>query len=305
MINAQPWGKLLTENTDEAGVYVLGVPFDLAVSCGKGAALAPEKIRHLSRYQPATTETGTAIDKIKIMDAGDIPLDLNWDRYFKTVEDKAFELMSGNRFCLFIGGDHSVTIPLHQAFGRSCAGKGKFGVIHFDAHCDLCDSYDGHGWSHACTERRALEEVIKPEDLTLLGIRSFEEEELEFLAGHPEIKVITACDLYYTGIEKAIEEIMKRYAGYDAVYFTLDIDVLDPAFAPGTGTPEPGGLSTRQLLELVKLVVGKLPVKAMDVVEVSPSLDHSDITSWAALKIIYEVIGCLNYKLKPSNGFNK
>ncbi|SFH06137.1 agmatinase [Desulfotomaculum arcticum] len=296
MIDTHPWGKLLTENAAEAGVYVLGVPFDLAVSCGKGAALAPEKIRYLSRYQPATTETGAIINKIKIMDVGDIPLDLNWERYYKTVEDKAFELLSDNKFCLFIGGDHSVTIPLHKAFGRSCAGKGRFGVIHFDAHCDLCDSYDGHGWSHACTERRAIEEVIRPEDLTLFGIRSYEIEELELLARHPEIKVITACDLYHGGIEQAFEEIMKRYAGYDSIYFTLDIDVLDPAFAPGTGTPEAGGLSSRQLLELVKLMVDKLPVKAMDIVEVSPSQDHSDITSWAALKIIYEVIGCLNKK---------
>ena len=298
MTDTHPWGKLLTEDAAEAGVYVLGVPFDLAVSCGKGAALAPERIRFLSKYMPATTETGTVINKIKINDVGDIPLDLNWERYFKTVEDKAFELLSENRFCLFLGGDHSVTIPLHKAFGRTCVGKGKFGVIHFDAHCDLCDTYDGHGWSHACTERRTLEEVIKPEDLTLLGIRSFEEEELDFLARHPEIKVIKASELYHSGIEKAFDEIMERFAGYDAIYFTLDIDVLDPAFAPGTGTPEAGGLSSRQLIELVKLVVDKLPVKAMDIVEVSPSQDHSDITSWAALKIIYETIGCLSNKQK-------
>lgn len=293
MIYNLPWGKLLAQQAAEAVVCVLGVPFDLAVSCGKGAALAPERIRYLSRYQPATTETGAVINQVKILDAGDVPLDLNWERYFQTVEDRAFELLSGDRFCLFIGGDHSVTIPLHKAFGRARAGRGRFGVIHIDAHCDLCDAYDGHCWSHACTERRALEGVIKPEDLTMLGIRSFEEEELTFLARNPEIKIITACDLDRSGIAKAFDEIKQRYAGYDAIYLTLDIDVLDPAFAPGTGTPEPGGVSTRQLLELVKLLVGQLPVKAMDLVEVSPGLDHSDITSWAALKIIYETFGCL------------
>jgi len=293
MIDPRPWGELLTNKRDQARVCVMGVPFDLAVSCGRGTCEAPERIRHLSRYQPATTETGVILDRVKVFDAGDVPVDLNWDRYFKTVEDRAYALMAGGGFCLFLGGDHSVTIPLHRAFGRHNAER-KIGVIHFDAHCDLCSSYDGHHWSHACTERRCLDEVINPEDLTLLGIRSYEKEELDFLRRHPEINVFSAPDLYSRGIEAAWRAMEAHYRNYDAVYFTLDIDVLDPACAPGTGTPEAGGLTSRELLELVKLVVTNLPVTAMDIVEVSPGLDHSDITSWAALKIIYEVFGCIN-----------
>ncbi len=293
MIDPRPWGELLSDNLDQARVRVMGVPFDLAVSCGKGAYQAPERIRELSRYMPATTETGVILDRVKVFDAGDVPVDLNWERYYKTVEDRAFDLMAGSGFCLFLGGDHSVTIPLHRAFGRRHAA-GRIGVIHFDAHCDLCDSYAGHRWSHACTGRRCLDDVIKPGDLTLLGIRSYEKEELDFLRRHPEIQVFSAPNLYSRGIEAAWRAMEERYHNYDAVYFTLDIDVLDPACAPGTGTPEAGGLTSRELLELVKLVVGNLPVKAMDIVEVSPALDHSDITSWAALKVIYEVFGCLN-----------
>lgn len=301
MMNARPWGELLTDKRAEARISIMGVPFDLAVSCGRGAYEAPERIRLLSRYQPATTETGIILDQVKVFDAGDVPVDLNWERYFKTVEDRAYELMAGGGFCLFLGGDHSVTIPLQKAFGRYNASGGndkrqggRTGIIHFDAHCDLCSSYDGHHWSHACTERRGLDKVINPGDLTLLGIRSYEKEELDFLRRHPEIRVITACDLYNLGIGPAWQALEAHYRNYEAIYFTLDIDVLDPAHAPGTGTPEAGGLSSRELLELVKLVVGNLPVKAMDIVEVSPGLDHSNITSWAALKIIYEVFGCLN-----------
>jgi len=303
LINSRPWGELLTDKRDEARVLIMGVPFDLSVSGGRGACEAPERIRRLSRYQPATTETGAIMDRLKVFDAGDVPLDLNWERYFKTVEDKAYELMTGGKFCLFLGGDHSVTIPLHKAFGRYNAGNagqgpgGKTGIIHFDAHCDLCDSYDGHRWSHACTERRSLDDVITPGDLFMLGIRSYEEEEVAFLRRHPEIKVITAHELYRSGIDAAWRVLEAHYRHYEALYFTLDIDVLDPAYAPGTGVPEPAGLTSRELMELVKLVVANLPVKAMDIVEVSPGLDHSDITGWAALKIIYEVFGCLNDRL--------
>lgn len=300
MIDPHPWGELLTDKRDEARVCVMGVPFDLAVSCGKGASQAPERIRYLSRYLPVITETGICLDKVRVFDAGDVPVDLNWERYFKTVEDRAYDLMATGKFCLFLGGDHSVTIPLQKAFGRykiaergGIRESGKIGVIHFDAHCDLCNSYDGHHWSHACTERRSLDEVIGPGDLTLLGIRSYEKEELDFLREHPEIKVIQAHDVYKNGILEAYREIEAHYRGYDAIYFTLDIDVLDPAFAPGTGTPEAGGLTSRELMELVKLIVANLPVIAMDIVEVAPSMDHSDITSWAALKVIYEVFGCL------------
>lgn len=298
MIDLKPWGEMNTENLAEAKVCMLGVPFDGAVSCGKGAALAPERMRLLSRYLPAVTETGIIIDKLKVYDGGDVPVDLDWQRYYKTVEDKAYELFTSGKFCLFLGGDHSVTIPLQRAYGRYFKEKGckKIGIIHFDSHCDLCDTYDSHKWSHACTERRAVEDVIEPKDLAFLGIRSWEREELEYLKEHPEVLVIKAYDVFKEGYLESYKKLESRFENYDAVYFTLDIDVLDPAFAPGTGTPEAGGLTSRELLELTKMMLANLPIRAMDIVEVSPSLDCSDITSWAALKVIYEVFGCLNEK---------
>ncbi|HHX86772.1 MAG TPA: agmatinase [Firmicutes bacterium] len=302
MIDLTPWGDMSTENMEEANICVLGVPFDGAVSCGKGTALAPERIRMLSRYLPPITETGIILDNVKVYDQGDVAISLDWEKYYHEVEEEALKLLNTGRFCLFLGGDHSVTIPLHRAFGRyqkklaEQQGKErKVGVIHFDAHCDLCDIYDGHKWSHACTERRSLEAgVMRPQDLMFLGIRSWEADELEFLAENPEIIVLKAYDVFKIGYLEAYRKIEQRFKDYNAVYFTLDIDVLDPAFAPGTGTPEAGGISNRELMELVKLMLGNLPIKTMDIVEVSPALDISDITSWAALKVIYEVYGCLN-----------
>ncbi len=303
MLSFEPWRDLGAKSADEANVLVMGVPFDGATSCGKGAAFAPEKLRLVSRYLPPSTETGEIIDCVKIYDAGDIPSDLDWERYFGAVEEKAYNLMKQDKFCLFIGGDHSVTIPLHKAFGRYCADKGygKIGVIHFDSHCDICDSFDGHKWSHACTARRCLDDVIKHDDLTFLGIRSLEAEEINYLKANPEITVIYAQDFYRRGYMDAYKQIEKHYKNYDSVYFTLDIDVLDPAFAPGTGTPAAGGLTSRELMNLVQLMAANLPIGAMDIVEVSPELDCSNITVRAALKVAYEFFGQLNVKFKQGS----
>ncbi len=293
MIDSKPWGEINTSKKNEADVCIMGIPFDGAVSCGKGAALAPEVIRNLSRYLPPTTEEGQMLSPLKIYDHGDVPIDLDWSRYYASVEREALKLMNSRAFCLFIGGDHSVTIPLHRAFGRYNKGK-KIGIIHFDSHSDICDEYDGHKWSHACTEKRAVDDVISPEDLSLVGIRSWEAEEVEYLNSNPDVLVIRACDIHKKGYDYVCGKLKGKYTGYDAIYLTLDIDVLDPSYAPGTGTPEAGGLSSRFMLEIIKFLFLELPIKAMDLVEVSPPLDSiNNITSWTALKIIYEVFGKL------------
>lgn len=301
MIDLKPWGELNTEDVEKSGICIMGIPFDSAVSCGKGASQGPDKMRELSRYLPAVTETGTVIDNFKVYDIGNIPIDLNWEKYYKQVEEEAYSLFRTEKFCLFLGGDHSVTIPLHKAYGRYFKDnkKSKIGVIHFDSHADIIDNYDGHKWSHACTEARALEDVILPADLAYVGLRCFENEELEVFKANPEIMVIKAYDVFKDGYMVCYKKLEERFKDYDAVYFTLDIDVLDPAYAPGTGTPEAGGLTSREMIEFTKLIVGNLPVRAMDIVEVSPPLDQeNNITSWVALKIIYEVFSCINSKLK-------
>ena len=288
---AQPhrdlWSGLACDDP-AAEVGVLGVPFDNAVSFRSGTAFAPDKIRELSAYIPGATEEGQALTR-RVRDYGDVAADLEWARYFQTVEERALVALE-HPFTLFLGGDHSVTIPLMQAFDRTV--DGSFGVLHFDAHFDLFDVYDGHRWSHACTERRALElPGLDPDHLVFVGARSFPKKEVDFLQENPEITYYTARQCYLQGIETIAEQVVEKLADVDAIYFTLDIDGLDPAYAPGTGTPEGGGLSTRDLLELVRVVFGKLPVRAMDVVEVAPPLDITDITSFAALRVIYEAWG--------------
>jgi agmatinase len=162
-------------------------------------------------------------------------------------------------------------------------------VLHFDAHPDLFDVLDGHRWSHGCTERRALELAgLDADRLVFVGLRSVAGEEWDFLRAHPEIPTYTARQCYLQGMPVIAEEVVKTLQDAPSVYVTVDIDGLDPAYAPGTGYAEAGGPSTRDLLELIRPVCRQLPVRAIDVVEVAPPLDHADITSFAALKVIYE-----------------
>ncbi len=279
------WGAKSKETAD---LYIMGIPFDNAVSNHKGAAAAPNHLRNLSIELSDLTEDFIPIKENLLYDIGDIPVDLNWERYFDRVELEAMALMKSDKFCLFLGGDHSVTIPLHKAFGR-CHKDEKIGVIHFDAHFDLCESYDGHKWSHACTEARTLEDVITGKDLFFIGVRVAELQEVNVIQRNLGIRWVQPAQVDKLGTDAVLQKLRDAFADYDALYVTLDIDVLDPAFAPGTGTPVAGGLTSRQLIELIKGILAELPVKAMDIVEVAPALDVNDITSWAALRIIHEV----------------
>lgn len=288
------WLRWGAASKEDAKICVMGVPFDNAVSLNKGAAKGPETMRSLSVDMSDATEDDIVIKEGLLYDIGDIPVDLDWERYFNTVAEEAYQLMKTGNFCLFLGGDHSVTIPLHQAFGKYQKEKkenAKIGIVHFDAHYDLCHEYDGHKWSHACTEARSLENVISGEDLFFVGVRVAEKSELELIAKNPGITSVKAKDVHNHGVEHVFQMLKNKFHSYDAVYLTIDIDVLDPAFAPGTGTPQPGGLTSTQLIQLFQMMLEELPIKAMDIVEVAPDLDVNNITSWAALRLVLDLFG--------------
>lgn len=293
-MSIKAWREIATENADTADVNIMGITFDGAASVGKGAAMGPEQIRKCTEVLPPVNQTGDFFRELKVYDAGDVEFSLDWQKYYADVESEAVKLLETGKFCIFLGGDHSVTIPLSRAIRKVHPDK-KIGFIHFDSHPDLCDEYEGSKWSHACPLRRVVEDVIAPGDLAQVGIRSYEYEEIEFFAEHPELTVIKAYDIFQDGYKAAADKLVQKFADYDFVYITLDIDVLDPAFAPGTGTPEAGGLSSRELMYIINELMNRTPVKAMDIVEVSPPLDtENQITSWAAAKIIYEVFADLS-----------
>jgi agmatinase len=275
---------------DQADVTVLGLPYDGATSFRKGAADAPERIRSISPHIPPTTEEGKSLSKIAMLDLGDLsPGGLTQEDYFLLIEEAAAQLF-GHTVPFFIGGDHSVTIPLLKAAADSF--EAPLGIIHLDAHLDLCDELDGNRLSHGCTHRRALEHPgIELPQMVFAGIRSFEEQELAFLQGR-KARIYTARELALRGAAAVAEEMVQLLQDFRHIYLTLDIDILDPGTAPGTGTPKPGGISARELLEMLR-VLTRLPIIGMDVVEVAPPLDTNDITSFAALRVLMEVWGFL------------
>jgi agmatinase len=231
---------------------------------------------------------------LRVRDYGDLEPLFDWAGYFQEVEERAADAL-GHPLALFLGGDHSVTIPLTQAFSKTMGGP--MGVLHFDAHPDLFDVYRGHRWGHACTGRRVLElSNLEPRHLVFVGLRSIAGPEWEFLQASPAISRITARDWYREGTDAVAEQVTERLSDVEAVYITIDIDGLDASCAPGTGYPEAAGPTSRDLVELMRAVVARLPVRALDVVEVAPPLDANDITSFAALKVIYEVFGALQEK---------
>lgn len=272
----------------EADVVVLGLPFDKATSFRKGAAEAPDRIRLISGHISPTTEDGRSLSGLNVLDLGNLdPEDTDQNDYFKKVENRAVALFKES-FPTFIGGDHSVSIPLLKA-ATSIWGD-KLGVVHLDAHLDLCGELNGNLLSHGCTHRRVIEDsAMTFDNICFVGIRSYEQQELEHIEGQ-RVNIFKADEMYRQGIEKTVEKIIKKLQHCEVFYLTLDIDFLDPAAAPGTGTPKPGGFSTRELFTLLRELAG-LKFIGMDVVEVSPPLDHNDITSFAAQRAITEAWG--------------
>lgn len=283
---------LVAKDINKCNVVLMGIPYDEGCSCGFGARLAPEKIRELSEFLPPLSMDGNNLSKIKLFDFGDfVKKD---DRFFETLKEEALNIMNKNKFMIFIGGDHSVSIPLERAFYNYAINKNKIpAIIHLDAHPDICDFYDGSYYSHACTNFRSIEYGYSPEDVVLIGIRGFEEQELEYFKLHKKLKVYTTNDCYQLGIDEIIRQLINKFDNRYMIYLSYDIDINDPSYAPGTGTPEAFGPSSRMVLDLIKGIVANLNINVLDVVEVAPPLDSNDITSWLALKTIYEVFDVL------------
>ena len=280
-----------------ARTLVWGIPFDSGVSYRPGARFGPHHVRQASRllrpFNPAMDIEPFAAQRVA--DVGDLgvnPFDIG--SAISTIEVAAQELLSPGRSLITIGGDHTIALPLLRAYA---ANWGPLAVLHFDSHLDTWDTYFGAPHTHGTAFRRASEEgLIDKTHSVHVGLRGplytrldlQESSELGFTAVH-------ARDFVRHRIDDLIDQIRTRL-GDRPVYVSVDIDVLDPAFAPGTGTPEAGGLSSRELLEVLRGLDG-LNVVGADVVEVSPAYDHAEITGIAASHIIYEILSVL-----PSQG---
>jgi agmatinase len=287
------------EDVPRFDVAVLGVPFDSGVSYRPGARFGPAHIRQSSRllrpYNPALEVSPFGVQQV--VDAGDLavnPFDIQ--QAIGQIEAGAREL-SANGKLLVLGGDHTIALPVLRAMH---ALHGEIAVLHFDAHLDTWDTYFGEPYTHGTPFRRASEEgLLDREHCLHIGIRGplYDPADLtdSFDLGFATIHCV---ELETLGVAGVIERMRARL-GDRPVYVSVDIDVLDPAHAPGTGTPEAGGMSSRELLAVLRGLMGANIVSA-DIVEVSPAYDHAEITGIAAAHVGYELLSVL--ALSPRAG---
>jgi agmatinase len=264
---------------------VAGIAYDGSAVYRRGAALAPQRIRQLSAAMPPVTEEGHVLTGLRIQDIGDLDpgddIEAGWMEPMQRLA-----AVPPDSFLTVLGGDHCTAISTLSAQMRRHPG---LFVLWVDAHPDLCDFSRGGRWTCGCALRRALEASgIEPSRAVIAGGRDYDPEELEFIAGNG-VLLVSSAEIA-RDLPAAARKIAARLAGHK-VHVSFDIDVLDPAFAPGTEIPSAGGLSSRQALELLRGATERSRLVGFDVVEVSPPFDNSDITVFAALKMIFEVWG--------------
>ncbi len=281
----RPWGGLVGGSPDSAGVVVAGVPYDGSAVYRKGAALAPQRIRSLSAAIPPVTEDGDLLTGLQVADLGDLDAGLDIETGWSRVAEQLSRVPPA-AFLTVLGGDHCTAI---STLAAQVKRHPDLALLWVDAHPDLCEFSRGGRWTCGCAMRRALEASgLDPARVVVAGGRDYDPEELEFIRAHG-ILLVSAREL---SLDPALSaaRIAERLAG-QKVHVSFDIDVLDPAFAPGTEIPSSGGLSTRQALELLRTATERATMVGFDVVEVSPPFDSGDITTFAALKRIFEVWG--------------
>jgi agmatinase/guanidinopropionase len=283
-----------TRKLDGIDAAIVGIPFDSGTTYRSGARLGPRSIRASSLliwgFNRALDVCPT--EELKIVDYGDvsvIPVDIRTT--MENIAEEAGKIIGAGVTVVALGGDHSISLPLLRAHA---ARYGRLAVVHFDAHPDTWHrEFKDQAYSHGTPFRRAMEEgLVDPGAYVQVGIRG----PFEIPKGQPEpvgpgITMLTIEHIFEKGIPAAIDEI-GIVIGDRPVYVSLDIDSVDPAFAPGTGTPEIGGLSSYQILQLIRGLRG-LSIVGFDLVEVCPAYDHGDITAILAANLAFEFLSLL------------
>lgn len=290
---------LVLHGTDLAGadVAVVGAPFDLGTSYRPGTRFGPRAIRAAEDVGTPSArpnmELGTdPFDVLTVVDFGDSSTGPTIESCHAGLNEAVGQILRAGAMPVVLGGDHSLSLPVMAALS-SRLGVDGYSVIHFDTHADTEIYQPGETTQHATPFYRAITEGhLKGRNLVQIGLRGAwpHPAEFDWMREHG-IRWYTMDQVDERGLASVVTEAIERASGCPATYLTVDIDVLDPAFAPGTGTPEPGGLSTRELLRAVRRIASSLPLCAMDIVEVSPPYDPSGITALAAHRVVLETLG--------------
>ena len=272
-------------------VALVGVPLDIGTSNRTGSRYGPREIRAESvLVRPYGMATRAApFDSFQIADVGDVPLNTySLEKSIDIVESHFTALLASGAKTIALGGDHTVALPILRAQHKV---HGKMALVHVDAHADTNDSMFGEAITHGTIFRRAIEEgLVDPQHMFQIGLRAtgYAAEDFDWARGRG-VRVVQAEECWYKSLAPLMAEIRESIGADMPVYLSFDIDGLDPSVAPGTGTPEPGGLSTSQGLEIIRGVFG-LNLVGCDLVEVSPTYDPSGNTALLAANLVFEML---------------
>lgn len=274
---------------EELDVAIVGIPFDGGTTYRPGPRFGPRHVRQQSAiirpWNPVLKVN--PFSKHRVADFGDLAVNpLSIEDTFRRIEKGIGAILTAGARCLAVGGDHSISLPILRAIA---AKRGPVALIQFDAHNDLWDEYFGSKYSHGTPFRRAFEEgILQDGNVLQVGLRGqvYGEDDFDFARAH-RVRMVSAEEFHAQGMAPVLRHL-KSFAR-KPVYVTLDIDCVDPAYAPGTGTPQVGGFTSHQILELVRALKG-LVIASADMVEVSPPYDAGEITSLLAANLLFELL---------------
>ncbi|MGI8577600.1 MAG: agmatinase [Nocardioidaceae bacterium] len=285
----------------QADVVILGAPFDGGTSHRPGARFGPTAIR-MTDYlpqdgsRPSLALRTDGLRDLQVLDAGDVEMcSGDIETALPALERAVEQVTRAGAIPVVLGGDHSIAYPDAKGVAN-VLGHGRISMIHFDAHADTGDIEFGSLWGHGQPMRRLIESgALRGDRFLQIGLRGYwpPPDTLDWMAGQ-RMRSYEMSELGHRGLTDCLTEASAiAVDDCDGVFLSVDIDVCDPGHAPGTGTPEPGGLTARQLLDSVRRICLELPVVGVDVVEVSPPYDHADITAALANRVVLEALSAI------------
>ena len=291
-------------------VVFLGAPFDGGTSHRPGTRFGPQAIR-ITDYLPhdgSRPHLALGVDplaELRVGDAGDVVMPPGeTEKSLKRLEDAVHAVTAAGAIPLILGGDHTVTFPDATGVARH-VGWGRVSLIHFDAHADTGNTQFGSLYGHGTPMRRLIESgAVRGDRFLQIGLRGYwpEPATLAWMAGQ-RMRSFEMSEIVSRGLDECLTEAFAIATDEcDGVFLSVDVDVVDPGMAPGTGTPEPGGLTGRQLLDAVRRIAMTVPLAGIDVVEVSPPYDHAEVTAFLANRVVLEALSGIAWRLRKAQG---
>ena len=283
----------------DARAAIIGAPFDGGTSHRSGCRFGPQAIR-ITDYLPhdgSRPSLALGVDplvELGVVDLGDVEMPSGQTELsLQRLEDRVAAVAAAGVLPVVLGGDHTIALPDVTALARH-VGWGRVSVIHFDAHADTGDTQMGSLYGHGTPMRRLIESgACRGDRFIQIGLRGYwpEPETLDWMA-EQQMRSFEMGEIVARGLDAVLDEALElARTDCDAIFLSVDVDVVDPGSAPGTGTPEPGGLSSRQLLDAVRRIAMEGPLGGLDVVEVSPPYDHAEITAYLGNRVVLEALG--------------